>query len=122
MAREIQSQSGRPQGARTFLGLLANAIFWLVVAIAVPVQGFLEEIPDLAPYAHWAPILFYALAFLSFIRAVRSLQRLATSRMSLSRRPKAAGAAQAERPASTRRARSGSGLPVTRTPTVQRMR
>ena len=81
MAREIQSQSNRQQGGKAVLGLLANAVFWFVVAIAVPVEAFLRPIPEIAPYAHWAPFVFYGLALWSFIRAIRGLQRLAASRM-----------------------------------------
>ncbi len=81
MAREIQSQSNRTQGGKAVIAQLGNAIFWIVVAIAVPVEEFLRPIPEIAPYAHWAPILFYVLAAWSFLRAIRTLQRVAGSRM-----------------------------------------
>lgn len=121
MAREIQSQSNRPQGGKAVLGLLANAVFWVVVAIAVPVEEFLRPIPEIAPYAHWAPILFYALAAWSFLRAIRGLQRVATSRM-WTPRIRVAGAAQPAQPAGTKRSKAGPAVAVTRPPTVQRMR
>jgi hypothetical protein len=121
MARQIQSQSARSQGAKTFVGLLANAIFWLVLAIVVPVESFLGTIPEMAPYAHWGPILFYALAFISFVRAVRSLQRLAAGRTLPAARPRPL-AARSHQAADRKPAKSSSGLPVSRTPTVQRMR
>ncbi|HET6161507.1 MAG TPA: hypothetical protein VFE34_24405 [Dongiaceae bacterium] len=128
MARKIQSQSGRSgAGIKTFVGLLANAIFWLVMAVVLPIRAFVEMIPELGPYAHWAPIIFYALALLSFVRAVRSLQRMAAGRPTPSIGPKAAGSSQAQRPAHAKPAPfkssgSTSGLPITRTPTIQRMR
>src|SRR4029453_17076852 len=81
MARQIQSQSNRPQGGKAVLGQGANAGFWLIVAIAVPVEEFLRPIPEIAPYAHWAPFVACFLAAWSFIRAIRSLQRLAASRV-----------------------------------------
>ena len=72
MARQIQSQSNRPLGGKAVLGQLANAVFWVVVAFAVPIEEFLRPFPEFAPYAHWAPILFYVLAVWSFLRAVRT--------------------------------------------------
>uniref|UniRef100_UPI00254745DC hypothetical protein n=1 Tax=Dongia deserti TaxID=2268030 RepID=UPI00254745DC len=65
--------------------------------------------------------LLYALAFWSFIRAARVLQRLAATRTAPAARPRAA-APQAGRPAQARPSRTGKGLPVNRAPTVQRMR
>jgi hypothetical protein len=121
MAREIQSQSNRSHGGKAVLRQLGNAIFWLVVAIAVPVEEFLRPIPDVAPYAHWAPILFYALAFWSFIRAIRSLQRVAASRL-WTPRIRVAGGSPPAQAAGGKRARTGSGVAMTRPPTVQRMR
>ena len=59
MAREIQAQSNRTQGGgKAVVAQLGNAIFWVIVAIAVPVEEFLRPIPEVAPYAHLAPILF----------------------------------------------------------------
>ena len=121
MAREIQSQSNRPQGGKAALGLLMNAIFWFIVAVAVPVQDFLRQIPEIAPFAHWAPFVFYALALSSFIRAVRALQRLAANRM-WTPRIRTAGPVTPPLPAGGKRAKGGPAIAVTRPPTVQRMR
>ena len=122
MAREIQAQSNRQQGGKAVLGLLANAIFWFVVAIAVPVEAFLRPIPEIAQYAHWAPFVFYGLALWSFIRAIRGLQRLAASRM-WTPRIRVAGGPASSQPAGDKRARTGPAATVaTRPPTVQRMR
>lgn len=121
MARQIQSQSNRSPGGKTVLGQLANAVFWVVVAIAVPVEEFLRPFPEFAPYAHWAPILFYVLALWSFLRAVRTLQRLAAGRM-WTPRIRVSGASGSSQPAGSRRAKAGPALVVTRPPTVQRMR
>ena len=129
MARKVQSQSGRSDGSfKSFLGLLANAIFWLMMAVVLPLQAIVRAIPELAPYAPWAPVLFYLLALWSFIRAVRMLQRLAAGRARTLFLPKAPGGAQRQGPASgkqvasTKPVKPKNGLPVTRTPTVQRMR
>lgn len=123
MAREIQSQSNRTQGGKAVVAQLGNAVFWIVVAIAVPVEEFLRPIPEIAPYAHWAPILFYVLAAWSFLRAVRTLQRVAASRMWTPRIRVAGGSASSPaQPAGSKRARNGPAVAVTRPPTVQRMR
>ena len=119
MAREIQSQSNRSPGGKTVLGQMANAVFWVVVAIAVPVQEFLAPFPEFAPYAHWAPILFYVLALWSFLRAIRTLQRLAASRM-WTPRIRVSGTSSSGQTAGGKRAKAT--LVVTRPPTVQRMR
>ena len=120
MARNIQSQSSRsPARVGPFLGLLTNALFWLLVAILVPVGAIAEAFPRLAPYIHWAPVLFYALAFWSFARAVRALQRRGAARLADVR---TAATAQAERPGQQRHGKVDPGPPVRRTPTVQRMR
>ena len=121
MAREIQSQSNRPQGGKAAFGLLLNAIVWFIVAVAVPVQAFLSRIPEIAPFAHWAPFVFYGLALWSFIRGIRALQRLAADRM-WTPRIRTAGPTTPPQPAGGKRARSGPALAVTRPPTVQRMR
>jgi len=124
MARKIQPLSGQAAvSGRAILGLLANAVFWLVMAIVVPIQAFLERIPELAPFAHWAPILFFALALLSFVRAARGLQRLTTgSRPGLNLGRPSGGAS---RPADQRGAKATAntrGMPtIDRKPTVQRM-
>ena len=81
MAREIQSQSNRTQGGKAVVAQLGNAVFWVIVAIAVPVEEFLRPIPEIAPYAHLAPILLYVLAAWSFLRAIRTLQHVAATRM-----------------------------------------
>ena len=121
MAREIQSQSNRPPSGKAVLGLLGNAIFWFIVAVAVPVENFLRGIPEAAPFAHWAPFVFYALALWSFIRAMRTLQRLGASRM-WTPRIRVAGPATPAQPAGGKRAKSNPAITVTRPPTVQRMR
>jgi hypothetical protein len=124
MARKIQSLSGGAQASlKSFLRLLANAIFWLVMAALVPVQAFLDMIPEIAPYAHWAPLLFYGLAIVSFVRAVRILQQLATrGRASAKGRP-SGGASSPTARRGAKATTADSGMPtITREPTVQRMR
>jgi hypothetical protein len=126
MAREIQSQSNRTQGGKAVVAQLGNAIFWVVVAVAVPVEEFLRRIPEIAPYAHLAPILFYLLAAWSFLRAIRTLQRVAASRMWTPRIPVSGSSASPQsagkQSAGNRRAKGGPAVVVTRPPTVQRMR
>jgi hypothetical protein len=123
MPRKIQLQSGRSDaGMKSFAGLLVNAIFWLVLALVLPVGAIVDVFPEVAPYTHWAPVLFYTLAFWSFIRAVRTVQRFAAGRVSSLARPKAASSPPERRPANSRRARTHASPPITRTPTVQRMR
>ncbi len=124
MARKIQPLSGQPPvSGKAILGLLANAVFWLVMAIVVPIQAFLERIPELAPFAHWAPILFFALALLSFVRAARGLQRLTAGRQPGTDMGRPSGGAS--RPADQRGAKATAnthGMPtIDRKPTVQRM-
>jgi hypothetical protein len=121
MAREIQSQSNRTQGGKSVVAQLGNAIFWVIVAIAVPVEEFLRPIPEIAPYAHLAPILFYVLAAWSFLRAIRTLQRAAASRM-WTPRIRVSGASASPQSAGNRRAKAGPAAVVARPPTVQRMR
>jgi hypothetical protein len=123
MAREIQSQSNRTLGGKSVLAQLGNAIFWVVVAIAVPVEEFLRPIPEIAPYAHLAPILFYGLAAWSFLRAIRTLQRAAASRM-WTPRLRVSGSSASPPSAGNRRAKAGpaAAAVVARPPTVQRMR
>jgi hypothetical protein len=125
MARNIQSQSGRSDaGIKSFVGLLANAIFWLVMAIVLPIRAFVDMVPALAPYAPWAPLVFYGLAVLSFVRAVRSLQRTAAGRRFASAKGRPSGGST--RPADQRGVKAtiaDHGLPtIDRRPTVQRMR
>jgi hypothetical protein len=121
MAREIQSQSSRPQGGKAVISQLGNAIFWVIVAIAVPVEEFLRPIPEVAPFALWAPILFYVLAAWSFLRAIRTLQRVAATRM-WTPRIRVGGATPPAQRAGGRRAKTGPAVAMTRSPTVQRMR
>lgn len=121
MAREIQAQSNRQQGGKAVLSPLANAVFWFVIAIAVPVEAFLRPIPEIAPYAHWAPFVFYGLALWSFIRAIRGLQRLAASRM-WTPRIRVAGGSAPSQVAGSKLARTGPAVTATRVPTVRRMR
>ena len=85
------------------------------------IEEFLTPFPEFAPYAHWVPILFYVLALWSFLRAIRSLQRLAASRM-WTPRIRVSGASGSSQPAGGRRSKAGPALAVTRPPTVQRMR
>lgn len=123
VARQIQSQPGRAQaGIGAFLGLLANAAFWAVIAIVVPVRPLVDALPELAPFARWAPLLFYALAFWSLIRAVRVLQRLAASRAAPLAQAIAPSAARAGRLPQAQKHRTNMRLPVNRIPTVRRMR
>jgi hypothetical protein len=125
MARKIQSLSGGAQASlKSFLGLLVSAIFWLVMAALVPVQAFLDMIPELAPYAPWAPPLFYVLAFWSFVRAVRSLQQLATRGRSASAKGRpSGGSASPTGRGGVKATTADHGLPaIDRRPTVQRMR
>lgn len=126
MPREVQSQSNRGQGGKAVFGLLVNAVFWVIVAIAVPVGEFLRAIPDIAPYAPFAPVLFYGLALWSFVRAIRGLQRLAAGHASTPRL-RVSGAAARQQPARTqstggKRAKALPAGAMTRPPTVQRMR
>jgi len=132
MARKIQTQStglesGTKTGTKAFIGLLANAIFWLVMAVVLPIRAIMDAFPELAPYVHWAPILFYMLALLSFVRAVRALSRVATRRLGQSGRQKPADQMRPQRPSSagpvkSQTGKSQTGPPVNRPPTVQRMR
>lgn len=120
MGRDIQPQANRARGVgvKAFLGLLATAIFWLVVAIAFPARIVPQLIPELAESVQWLPIVFYGLAFWHFIRAVRSLRGLGTPRRSVA--PVRTESAKAE---GAKKAGAGSAMPpATRQPTVQRMR
>jgi len=124
MARKIQSSPSQA-GTKTFAGLLGNAIFWLVVAIVVPVKAFIGSFPELAAFAPWAPIILYGLAAFSFVRALRVLLRAASTRQqpaSATGRPSGGSA----RPADLRGMKATTtdhGLPtISRKPTVQRMR
>lgn len=133
MTRTIQSGGGPRASAKTFVGHLASALFWIVVAVIFPVRLTPELVPGLAPFAQWAPAVFYALAIWSFIRSARSLQALAAGRRrsasaddrrrsaSGDGRPRARGSA---RPARQDGARTADrGMPaIDRKPTVQRMR
>lgn len=121
MAREVQAQSNRTDGGKAVFGLLGNAVFWLIVALAVPVEEFLRGIPEIAPYAPYAPALFYALALWSFVRAIRGLQRLAAGRMSAPRIRVSGGSARPQ-PAGGKRAKAAPAAAIIRPPTVQRMR
>ncbi|MGH6890689.1 MAG: hypothetical protein ACREEP_00360 [Dongiaceae bacterium] len=135
MARNIQSGGGSEANLKTFVGLLANAIFWIVVAVVFPVRLIPELVLALAPYAQWAPAIFYALAIWSFVRSVRSLQRLATGRRGSAsgdgrRRPAPAedrllsgGSARLAAQGGAKSAASDRGLPpIHRKPTVRRVR
>lgn len=124
MARKIQPQSSRSQASvRSFVGLLANAIFWLIMAIVLPIKAIADVFPALVPFAPWAPIIFYGLALVSFVRSARILQGLANSRTRSSFQQKTAAPTPSTRPANTKPAVSNVGLPVAdRKPTVQRMR
>jgi hypothetical protein len=121
MAREVQQQSNRAQGGKAVVGQLGNALFWVIVAIAVPIEPFLRGIPEAAPYAHWAPFVFYGLALWSFLRAIRNLQRLAAARTGTPR-IRVAGGSPPPQPAGSKRPRTAPTITTTRPPTVQRMR
>ncbi|HEX6120624.1 MAG TPA: hypothetical protein VFZ03_14340 [Dongiaceae bacterium] len=130
MVRKIQSQSPR-SGTKGFAGLLGNAIFWLIVAIVLPVQAITGVFPEFAPYAPFAPLLFYGLALLSFVRGLLALRGAFGARRAVNagRLTAARGGqnpgGQSSRPSqgpAGRQANQKSGLPVIRTPTVQRMR
>jgi hypothetical protein len=117
MARDIQPQANEARGAevKAFVGLIATAIFWLVVAIVFPVRIVPQLVPELAMGVDWLPIMFYGLAAWNFIRALRSLRGLTGSV-----RRRVNGPARA---ASARNADSSRAMPAaTRVPTVQRMR
>ena len=125
MVRKIQLLTGGAQaGLKSFLRLLANAIFWLVMAALVPIQAFLDMIPEIAPYAHWVPLLFYGLAIVSFVRAIRILQQMTAGQRSVSAKGRPSGGASS--PTGRRGAKATTadrGMPaITREPTVQRMR
>ena len=118
MSRKIQSQAGRqPAGAKTVAGLFANALFWLVLAIVLPVRHFLEAFPELVPFAPFAPLVLYALALLSFVRGLLGLRQALPHRLAIGPQAPAAGARPGRAPAAGK-----SGLPTNRIPTVQRMR
>jgi hypothetical protein len=126
MTRKIQLQSNRPEGVRSFVNLLASAIFWLVVAIVLPIRAIIGMFPELPPFAHWLPILFYGLAFRSFILAVRSLARVAAGGQkpaSAQGRPSGGSASPAGLRGKKAVPAARHGLPtINRKPTVQRMR
>jgi len=125
MARKIQSSSSRG-GTKTFAGLLGNAVFWLIVAIVVPVKAFVGSFPELAAFAPWAPMVLYGLAALSFVRALLTLRdtlgRVRAPGIGQQKGSNAFGSKAAPRADRAKPSVSKSGLPVTRTPTVQRMR
>lgn len=126
MARKIQQRSNGATGAKGFAALLGNALFWLAIAIFLPVSLIARSIPGLTEYAEFAPFLFYGLAFISFARAVRSLQRSATTRQkpaSAQGRPSGGSASPAGLRGQKAVPAASHGLPtITRKPTVQRMR
>lgn len=118
MSRKVQSQAARPSsGAKTVASLFANALFWLVLAIVLPVRHFLEAFPELVPFAPFAPLVLYGLALLSFVRGLLGLRRALPHRLAIGPQAPAAGERPGRPPAASK-----SGLPVNRTPTVQRMR
>jgi hypothetical protein len=121
MARNVRPPSSRSSSG-SFPGLLANALFWFLIAVLAPVEAIARTFPELASYAHWAPVLCYVLAFWSFIRALRVLKDLAASRTAALARARLGDAVQAERSVPGRKSKSDAPPPVRRTPTVQRMR
>jgi hypothetical protein len=126
MARKIQRQSNRPEGVKSFVSLLGNAIFWLVVAIVLPIRAITGMFPELEPFAQWFPIFFYGLALLMFVRAVRSLARVTTGGQkpaSAQGRPSGGSASPAGFRGQKAVPAPSHGLPtINRKPTVQRMR
>lgn len=118
MARDIQPASSRAGASvRAFVAALVAAIFWIILAVVFPTRLVPRLVPELAPFAQWVPAIFYALAIWGFVRAARSLQRVAAGRprLSVSSRPTHLGRAK---PAAEDR-----GMPIIeRKPTVQRMR
>lgn len=132
MARKIQQRSNGATGGKGFAALLGNAIFWLAIAIFLPVSLIARSIPGLTEYADFAPFLFYGLALFNFVRALRSLKGAAAGKLQAALQQKTAAAHQPSSRQGTKStgtrshalkpAASKSGLPVTRTPTVQRMR
>ena len=125
MARKIQSQSPR-SGAKGFGSLLANAVFWLILAIVLPVKAIVGVFPELAPFSPWAPIVLYGLALLSFVRAVLSLRHVAgvwQKPASAVGRPSGGSASPAGFRGQKAVPAANHGLPtINRKPTVQRMR
>lgn len=118
MARNIQAISSGGRGElAAFLRAVVSAILWIGVAAIFPFAVLPELVPGLAPYAHWFPLVFYALAAGSFIQGIRALNRLANAWLkqpgvgqSGGRQRGIAAAAARHRPAGAR------------VPTVQRMR
>jgi len=125
MARKVQSQSSSRSAAKSFVNLLANAVFWLIVAIVLPIKAIVGVFPELAPFSSWAPIVFYGLALVSFARAVRTLLRTASDRQnpaSAAGRPSGGSASPADL-RGVKATTTDHGLPtIIRKPTVQRMR
>ena len=78
--RDIQASHIRNPGAKAFLGPLIAAIFWVVIAFRFPVERIPDWVPALAPYAGWVTPLFLVLALWAFLRAGRTLVRIANSR------------------------------------------
>jgi len=88
--------------------------------------------PGFTEYADFAPFLFYGLALFNFVRALRSLKGAAAGKLQAALQQKIAAAQQppgrpaakstSNRTQAPKPAASKSGLPITRTPTVQRMR
>ncbi|MEZ5833009.1 MAG: hypothetical protein R3D05_17690 [Dongiaceae bacterium] len=127
MASKIYPNSGlrsgrSPTGGKSLVGLLGNALFWLILAIAIPIAQLQDEFPQFAEYLAWVPYLFYALALISFVRAIRGLSGLFAQRTGRQPQQKSGSKTPLAKGKRAMPAASKSGLPVTRTPTVQRMR
>ena len=119
--RDIQASHIRNPGAKAFLGPLIAAVFWVVIAFRFPVERIPDWVPALAPYAGWVTPLFLLLALWAFLRAGRSLVRIANSRHAQA--PRGGGLPGAR--ASQRHGQGQSQVPSSgpkAAPTVQRMR
>jgi len=117
--RNIQASHVQNPGVKAFLGPLITAVFWVVIAFRFPVERIPDWVPALAPYAGWVTPLFLLLALWAFLRAGRSLVRIANSRHAQA--PRGGGLPGAR--ASQRQGQSqvpSSGPKAA--PTVQRMR
>src|SRR5262245_66549419 len=94
MARKIQQRSNGAPVGKGFALLLGNAIFWLAIAIFLPVSLIARSVPGLTEYADFAPFLFYVLALVNFVRAFRSLKGATAGKLQAALQQKIAAAQQ----------------------------